>query len=51
MDVRGLKAQALERIATLEVREREREELLTELIPAIEVRGFDTSAVKAVMGG
>jgi uncharacterized protein (UPF0335 family) len=51
LDVAGLKAQDLERIETLEEREREREDLLAELVPAMEARGYDTGAVKAVMGG
>ena len=51
LDVAGLKAQVLGRIEELEVREREREELLSELVPAMEVRGYDAGAVKAVMGG
>jgi hypothetical protein len=51
LDVKGLKAQLLERIEELEEREREREELLAELVPAMESRGYDSGAVKAVMGG
>ena len=51
LDAAGLKAQALRRIEELEEREREREELLTELVPAMEARGYDTGAVKAAMGG
>ena len=51
LDVRGLKAQALERIEELEEWEREREELLAEIMPAMEARGYDTAAVKAVVGG
>jgi len=51
MDVAGLKTQVLERIEVLEQQEREREELLSELVPALESRGYDTGAVKAVMGG
>lgn len=51
LGVAGLKAQVLERIEVLEEREREREELLAELVPAMEARGYDTGAVKAVMGG
>jgi uncharacterized protein (UPF0335 family) len=53
VDVAGLKAKVLERIEVLEEREREREreELLAELVPAMEARGYDTGAVKAVMGG
>jgi hypothetical protein len=51
LDVKGLKAQVLQRIEELEAREREREEILAELVPAMERRGHDTRAVKAVMGG
>ena len=46
--MRGLKAQVLGRIEELEAREREREELLAELVPAMEERGH--GAVKAVLG-
>ena len=46
-----LKARVLERIEVLEEREREREQLLAQLILAMEVQGYDTAAVKAVMGG
>jgi hypothetical protein len=51
LDVAGLKAQVLERIEVLEEQERAREELLAELVPAMEASGYDTQAVKAVMGG
>jgi uncharacterized protein (UPF0335 family) len=51
LDVAGLKAQVLGRIAELEEQERERQEMLAELIPAMEARGYDAGAVKAVMGG
>ena len=51
LDVGGLKAQVIGRIEELEAREREREELLSELVPALEARGYDTGAVKAVVGG
>jgi hypothetical protein len=51
LDVAGLKAQVLERIEVLEDQERERQELLSELVPAMESRGYDTGAVKAVTGG
>ena len=51
LDVKGLKAQVLGRIDELEQREREREELLSVLVPAMESRGPDTGAVKAVMDG
>jgi hypothetical protein len=42
LDVAGLKAQVLTRIEELEAREREREEVLSELVPAMEARGYDT---------
>jgi len=51
LDVAGLKTQVLERIEILEAREREREKLLSELVPAMEARGYDTEAVKAVLSG
>ena len=51
LDEAGLKAQVLGRIEELEAREREREEILSELVPAMESRGYDTEALKAVMGG
>jgi hypothetical protein len=42
----------LGRIEELEAREREREELLSEvLVPAMEGRGHHTGAVKAVISG
>jgi hypothetical protein len=50
-DVAGLGAQVLGRIEEVEARECEREKLLAELVPAVEGRGYDTEAVKAVMGG
>jgi hypothetical protein len=46
----GLKAQVFGRIEDLEAREREREELVAELVPAMEARGHDTVALKAVLG-
>ncbi len=45
LDMKGLKAQVLARIEVLEEREREREELLAELVSAMESRGYDTGAV------
>ena len=51
LDVDGLRAQVLGRIEELEAREREREKMLAELVPAMESRGYDKGAVKAVMGG
>jgi hypothetical protein len=51
LDVARLKAEVLERIEELEEGEREREEILSKLVPAMEARGYDTGAVKAVMGG
>jgi uncharacterized protein (UPF0335 family) len=50
LDVAGLKAQVLGRIEVLEEREREGEETLSELVPAMESRGYDAGVVKAVMG-
>ena len=49
LDVAGLKSQVLGRIEELEAREREREEMLAELVPAMESRGYDTGDVNAVM--
>jgi len=51
LDVAGLKAQVLGRIEELEAREREREEILTEVVSLMESRGYDVGAVKAVVGG
>ena len=51
LDAKGLRAQVLERIEELEKREREREEVVSELVPAMESRGHDTGALKAVMDG
>ena len=51
LEVTGLKAQVLGRIEELEAREREREEILSELVPAMEERGYDTGEVKGVMRG
>ena len=51
LDVKGLRAQVLGRIEGLEEREREKKELLAELVPAMEARGHDSEAVKAVLGG
>lgn len=42
LDVKGLKAQVLGRIEELEERERERVEMLSEVVPAMEVWGYDT---------
>src|SRR5215212_3553100 len=50
-DVAGLKAHVLGRIEELEARERERVELLSELVPAMEARGFDAGAVKVMLDG
>jgi hypothetical protein len=45
LDVAGLKDQVLGRIEELEARERERQKILSELVPAMESRGYDTGAV------
>jgi hypothetical protein len=50
LNMTGLEAQVVGRIEELEAREREREEILAELIPAMEEREYDAGAVKAVMG-
>ena len=51
LDVKGLKAQVLRRIEELERREREKEEILSALVPAMEAWGYETGDVRAVMGG
>jgi len=51
LEVAGLKAQMLGRIEELEGREREREEILSELVPAMETRGHDAGAARAVLRG
>jgi hypothetical protein len=51
LDVTGLKAQVLGRIEELQAREQEREDLLAELLPAMEAQRYDTGEVKAMMGG
>jgi len=51
LDLKGFKVQVLKRIEELEERERERQEILSELIPAMESRGYDTGAMRAVVGG
>ena len=48
LDVAVPKAQILWRIEELEERERERDELLTECVPAMEARGYDTEAVMGI---
>ena len=42
LDVAGSKAQVLWRIEELNAREREREKLVAELVPAMESRGYET---------
>jgi uncharacterized protein (UPF0335 family) len=49
LDAAGLKAQVLGRIEELEAREREREELIADLVPAMKARGYDEGAVKAAI--
>ena len=41
LDVKGLKSQVLGRVEELEAQEREREELLIELVRAMGARGYD----------
>ena len=50
LDVKGLRAQVLGRIEELEEREREQERLLAGLVPAMEVRGYETETMKAMPG-
>jgi hypothetical protein len=50
LDVAGLKAQVLGRIEELEAREREREELLAEIVPLMESQGYDAEGMKAMIG-
>lgn len=49
LDVKGLRAQVLWRIEELEEREHEREEMLAELIPAMEARGYEPGDLQAVL--
>lgn len=51
LDVAGSKAQVLWRIEELHEREREREELVAEFVPAMESRGYDAGVVKAGVSG
>ena len=51
LNVAGLKAQVLEPIEEPEERLRERQEILSEIVPAMEARGYNTGGLKAVMGG
>ena len=51
LDVTGLKAQVMERIEVLEERERERQEILSELSQAMKARGHDPTPLRQVMGG
>ena len=50
LDAKGLKTQVLVRLEELEAQELEREELLSELVPALEARGYDAGAMKAALG-
>jgi len=49
LDVAGLKEQVLRRIEVLEEQERERQELLTDVLAMAEDTGLDAGALKAVM--
>jgi len=51
LDAAGLKAQVLGRIEELEAREREREEMLAEVVPAMEARRYDAGPLKAARSG
>ncbi len=50
LDVAGFKEQVLERIATLEEQEREREELLAEVTNLAREHGFDPGPLRGVFG-
>lgn len=50
LDVEGLRAQVLGRIAVLEEREREKEGLLAGVTAMAEEHGLDGGALKAVLG-
>ena len=50
LDVTGLKALVLERIEVLEEQERERQELLAEVVPFMESRGYDPAPIREVIG-
>jgi hypothetical protein len=50
LDVAGLKAQVLERIEVLEEQERERQELLSEVMTVAEDHGLDAGVLTAVLG-
>jgi hypothetical protein len=51
LDVRGLKAQVLERIEALEEQERERRGLLAGLVPLLKGHGCAAGEVRALLGG
>ncbi len=51
LDLKSLKAQVLDRIETLEERERERRELLAGLVPLAEGHGRDAADVRALLRG
>ena len=51
LDVKGFRAQVLGRVEELEEREREKERLLAELVPAMEAQDHHAEAVKAVLRG
>ena len=50
LDVAGLKEQVLGRLETLEQREREREELLAELVPLMKASGYETGSLRMADG-
>jgi hypothetical protein len=51
LDVKGLRAQVLERIEVLEEREREKEEMLAEVTAMVEEHGLDTRILGTVLEG
>jgi septal ring factor EnvC (AmiA/AmiB activator) len=51
LDVKGLRAQVMGRIEELEDRERQREDLLAQVLAVAEEQGLDAGALEAVLGG
>ena len=51
LDAARLKAQVLGRLEELEAREREGEELLTELVPAMRTREYDPTPIREAISG
>jgi uncharacterized protein (UPF0335 family) len=50
LDVQGLRTQILERVEELEAREREREDVVAQVVEMAEEHGLDAGVLKAVIG-